>query len=64
MLLSTIRYIYEGKKELFKGLYIEEKWDWNEKYPVIRIDFAKDIRSKEKLYEVGYSQVMLNYRNI
>ncbi len=64
MLLSTIRYIYEGKRELFKGLYIEEKWDWNEKYPVIRIDFAKDIRSKEELYEVGYSQLMLNYRKL
>ncbi len=45
LLLSTIRYIYEGKKELFKGLYIEEKWDWNENYPVVRIDFAKDIRT-------------------
>ncbi len=64
LLLSTIRYIYEGKRELFKGLYIEEKWDWNEKYPVIRIDFAKDIRSKEELYEVGYSQLMLNYRKL
>ncbi len=64
LLLSTIRYIYEGKKELFKGLYIEEKWDWNENYPVVRIDFAKDIRSKEELYEVGYSQLMLNYRKL
>ncbi len=49
LLLSTIRYLYEGKKELFKGLYIEDKWNWNENYPVIRINFAKDIENKEKL---------------
>jgi hypothetical protein len=52
-LLSTIRYLFEGRKELYKGLYIysynignkslviEEKWNWEETYPVIRIDFAE-----------------------
>ncbi len=62
LLLSTIEYIYQGEKKLFKGLYIEEKWDWNEKYPVIRIDFAKDISNKEELKEVSYSQLKLNYK--
>jgi len=41
LLLSTIRYLFEGQRELFKGLYIEEKWNWEEAYPVIRIDFAE-----------------------
>jgi hypothetical protein len=41
LLLSTIRYLFEGQRELFKGLYIEEKWNWEETYPVIRIDFAE-----------------------
>jgi Holliday junction resolvase-like predicted endonuclease len=41
LLLSTIRYLFEGKKELYKGLYIEENWNWNEIYPVIRIDFSE-----------------------
>jgi hypothetical protein len=49
LLLSTIRYLFEGQKELFKGLYIEEKWNWEEIYPVIRISFAKDIKRKEDL---------------
>ncbi len=62
LLLSTIEYIYQGEKELFKGLYIEEKWAWNEKYPVIRIDFAKDISNKEELKEVSYSQLKMNYK--
>jgi hypothetical protein len=41
LLLSTIRYLFEGQRELFKGLYMEDKWNWEETYPVIRIDFAE-----------------------
>jgi hypothetical protein len=37
------------QRELFKGLYIEDKWNWEETYPVIRIDFAKDVKNKEDL---------------
>ena len=28
LMLSTIKSLYEGQKELFKGLWIENKWDW------------------------------------
>jgi len=41
LLLDTLADIFLGKKELFKGLYIYDKWDWGEEYPVIRIDFSK-----------------------
>jgi len=47
-LISTIRYLFEGKKELFKELYIYNKWNWEEIYPVIRIDFAKTQVKNEK----------------
>jgi hypothetical protein len=39
LLISTLAYLYRGKKELFKGLYIEDKWDWTKIYPVIEISF-------------------------
>ncbi|MCX8085079.1 MAG: AAA family ATPase, partial [Calditerrivibrio sp.] len=39
LFLDTLRSIFEGKKELFEGLYIYDKWDWSKKYPVIRISF-------------------------
>jgi hypothetical protein len=41
LLLSTIRYLFEGQREFFKGLYMEDRWNWEESYPVIRIDFAE-----------------------
>ncbi len=39
LLLSTIKAIFEGKKELFKGLHIYDKTDW-EKHPVILLDMG------------------------
>ena len=41
LLLSTLKYLFKGEKELFKGLWIEDKWDWDDKYPVALIDFGK-----------------------
>ena len=61
LLLSTVRYLYEGKRELFKGLYIEEKWDWDEKYPVIKIDFSVDIKESKKIFERMKEELELNY---
>jgi len=40
LLISTLAAMFEGKKELFKGLWIEDKIEWKE-YPVIRIDFGR-----------------------
>ncbi len=48
LLLSTIKAVFEGKRELFKGLYIEDKIDW-EPYPVIVLDMSKDAASVETL---------------
>ena len=38
LFLSTLKAFFEGKRELFKGLYAESmEWDW-EPYPVIYLD--------------------------
>lgn len=39
--LSTIQEIYLGNKELFRGLWIEDRWDWARQNPVIHISFSK-----------------------
>ncbi len=46
LLISTLNSLYSGRKELFKGLWIEDKWDWTKKNPVIYIPFnAFDYRT-------------------
>ncbi|BBB32966.1 conserved hypothetical protein [Thermotomaculum hydrothermale] len=39
--VDTLKNIFEGNKEIFEGLYIYDRWDWDKKYPVIRIDFSE-----------------------
>jgi len=51
LFLDTLQNIFEGKKELFEGLYIYDKWNWEDKYPVIKI-----------MLNVEFS--MLNYNEI
>ncbi len=41
LLVSTIQYLFEGEKDLFEGLWIYDKWDWDQTYPVILLDFGK-----------------------
>ncbi|GHT56593.1 ATPase AAA [Bacteroidia bacterium] len=40
LLVSTMEEIFKGNKALFKGLWIENNWDWTVSHPVIRIDFG------------------------
>ncbi len=51
LFLDTLKNIFEGNKELFKGLYIYDKYDWSKKYPVIKISFSGGVYSKEDLNE-------------
>jgi hypothetical protein len=41
LLVSTMDALFTGKKDLFAGLYIYDKWDWSQQYPVIRIDWTQ-----------------------
>ena len=42
LFLSTLRYFFEGRRELFKGLYIDSSdWKW-EPYPVLHLDLNTD----------------------
>ncbi len=40
VLVSTLKEIFSGNKELFKGLWIYDKIEWT-KHPVIHLDFSK-----------------------
>ncbi|WP_299229841.1 AAA family ATPase, partial [Sulfurihydrogenibium sp.] len=50
LFLDTVKEAFSGNKELFKGLYIYDKWDWSKKHPVIKIDFTEgNIKTPEDL---------------
>ena len=54
LVCSALKYLYQGRKDLFAGLYIEDKIDWSKfSFPVLHIDFSQGQMSSnlnESLY--------------
>jgi hypothetical protein len=40
LLVSTIKEIYSGSRELFEGLWIEKHWNWTHRHPVVHLPFS------------------------
>lgn len=58
LLISTLSSIFEGRKDLFKGLYIEDKIDWKA-YPVIHLSL-NSISNKEVDLRIALWDMMLS----
>ena len=51
LFIDTLHNLFEGNKTLFEGLYIYDKWDWEIRYPVIKIDWSGDFKSLQSTKE-------------
>ena len=66
LFLSTLKSIFDNRKELFEGLCIHDRYAWETKYPVIRITFSdgigKNVEEFRKLTKemLGYCQKELD----
>ena len=40
LFLDTLKELFEGNESLFEGLYIHDHWDWQVRYPVLRLSFG------------------------
>lgn len=50
LFLDTLKCIFEGRQELFTGLYIAERRDWSRKHPVIHLSFGGGVvKSRQDL---------------
>ncbi len=43
LFVDTLKCAFEGRRDLFKGLYLENNWDWQDAYPVISISFGRGL---------------------
>jgi hypothetical protein len=55
LLISTLEALFRGKKSLFEGLYIYDKWDWTRQHPVIRIDWTLISHATPEKIEISLS---------
>ncbi len=64
LFIDTLQEIFEGNKKLFEGLYIYDKWDFEDKYPVIKINWGGDLRSEEKVNHTIYELLKENQKRL
>jgi hypothetical protein len=76
LMVSTLRELFEGNRILFKGLWIEDKWDWSQKSPVIHLSFAAmpyqglglvealnaELEAYAKQYKISYAKDDYKFR--
>jgi len=61
LFVDTLEKFYQGKKELFKGLYIyNQEWSWEE-YPIIRLDFNRLEHSTTENLKIEMEEFLNDY---
>lgn len=51
LMLSTIKEIFNGNKELFENLWIYDQWNWNQQHPVIHLQLSRVDYQRLGLYD-------------
>ncbi|NOZ91041.1 MAG: AAA family ATPase, partial [Epsilonproteobacteria bacterium] len=64
LFLDTLKEIFQGNKELFEDLYIYDKWDWSQSYPVIKISFSGDMKTPQNLKNTILAILKDNQENL
>ena len=67
LLVNTIEELFKGNKNLFEDLYIYDKWDWENEYPIIKLDFGEishDSSSNLKLSLITFLKDFADDENI
>jgi len=64
LFLDTLKNIFEGKKELFEGLYIYDKWDWETTYLVIKISWDGNLQTTYNLERVALNSFRKNQERL
>ncbi len=65
LLLDTLRELFSGNEELFRGLDIHDHWDWNpeQKHPVVRLSFGGLYNSPQALEKNIHTQLNIIERH-
>ena len=63
LLLDTLRSLFEGHEELFRGLDIHEHWDWSFTHPVVRLSFDGKYNEPQDLERSILTQLEVIERN-
>lgn len=57
LLVDTIEQLFSGRKELFEGLWMYDRWDWTRTNPVIKLRISKIPYQKLGLYDALFKEL-------
>jgi len=60
LFLDTLKEAFSGNKELFKGLYLYDNWDWDKKYPVLKISLGRGVNRSSEDLMINLEEIFLN----
>lgn len=58
LLLDTLRCLFEGRQTLFEGLYIHDRWDWQQTHPVIRLSFSDGVLTSREALDIHIHELL------
>ena len=58
--VSTLRALFEGRRDLFTGLAIEPIWDWSKSWPVIHLDMGSTQTDSVEEFKVRLVELLHN----
>ena len=65
LFVDTLKEVFEGREELFRGLHIHDRWDWEQRHPVIVLNFAAGVsQSRAQLDEMLAEHLRANQRRL
>ncbi len=65
LFVSTLRALFECKRELFEGLAVEPHWDWSQPSPVVSLSFGRgNFREPTRLHRTLLSQLRSHERRV
>ena len=61
LFVDTLKELFEGNRELFKGLHAEKHWDWSKKHPVLRFSFGEGTENSPGSLKATIREQLENY---
>ncbi|MBF0468399.1 MAG: ATP-binding protein [Desulfamplus sp.] len=63
LFLDTLHQAFSGNREYFKGLYLEDHWEWTDSYPVIHISFGGGVFRNLDELRTKMESVLIDIKN-
>ena len=61
LFLSTLKSAFEGRRELFRGLFLYDNWDWDRSNPVVHISFGSGVLRSVRDLEIRFRAILDNH---